>query len=122
MAHATEAQLVAWLPDGTAPTGAEATRLLARASQLVDDHVLSGYAVDEFGKPSLLEVRDALRDATCAQVEEWLEVGEENDTAGYPAATSISGTGLSVTHMPAVLAPRARRALRVAGLMRGRAW
>lgn len=117
---ANRADLVAWLPSTTTvPTDPEATRLLTRASELVADKVLSGYAVTQTGAPAVTTVAAALRDATCAQVEAWMENGEEHDIAGYPRNTAIGGTGLSVSALPSELAPRARRLLRAEGLLDG---
>lgn len=124
MAHATEAQLTAWLSGGelAAPTGAKAAHLLARASSHIDRYVLSGYPTDEAGLPTEPEVSDALRDATCAQVEQWLSVGEDNDIDGYDHHTSVGAGGVNVAKRPARLAPRARDILRDAGLLWTRAW
>lgn len=121
-AFATEADLVAWLPADTpdpAPTGAEAVRVLTRASEVIADHVTGGYVVDATGAATEQWVIDALRDATCAQVEQWLEVGEDNDFAGYGTDLAMSGGGLSTSRAPVTLAPRARRILRLAGLTGG---
>lgn len=124
MAHATEAQLAGWLAGGDlpAPTGAAATRLLERASTLVSAKVVSGYPVDEAGLPTETEVAAALRDATCAQVEQWLSVGEDNDIDGYPRDTAVSGGGVAVSRRPSRLAPRARDILRDAQLLVTRGW
>lgn len=116
---ATAADLTAWLPgDGSVavPTGAEADRLILRASETVAEHVTTGWALDANGDPAYDWAREALRDATCAQVEQWLEVGEENDVAGYSRTTSMGVGGLSLSSLPDVLAPRARRILRLAGM------
>lgn len=121
--YATAADLTSWLPgDGSVPVpaAAEANRLLDRAAELVDDYVTSGYAVDATGAPAAAAVVDALRDATCAQVEQWLAVGEANDIEGRSGA--VSSHGLSMDSYPDRLAPRARRALARAGLIRGVAW
>lgn len=117
--HATEAELAGHLAgsDFTVPTGAAAQRLLKRASELVDDRVLAPYLTDAADVPTETHVADALRDATLAQVEQWLSVGEDNDVDGYPRDVSLGANGVSVGARPASLAPRARRALRRAGLL-----
>jgi hypothetical protein len=123
--YATQADLASYLPaDGSVqvPTGPEADRLLQRASELVAEAVTSGYAVTTTGAPSDATVAGALRDATCAAVEQWLEVGEENDIAGYPRTASMSSAGMTITDLPQLLAPRARRILRSAGLTGAVAW
>lgn len=124
MAHATTADLEAWLTGSgfTAPTGDEAEHLLARASDLVDEKVVAWYAVDGAGLPVETEVRNALRDATCAQVEQWLSVGEDNDVDGYPRDTGVGTNGVSLSARPSRLAPRARAQLNKAGLLTTRAW
>lgn len=116
-AFATADDLSAYLPPGAEVAENDVDRLLLRASELVAEHVTSGYTVDTTGAPTVDWQIVALRDATCAQVEQWLEVGEENDTAGYRRGTSMSSAGLSISSLPSVLAPRARRILRSAGLM-----
>lgn len=120
-AFATAEDLGAFLPEGAEV--ADVDRLLLRASEVVADAATSGYLTDLDGAPVQTWVAEALRDATCAQVEQWLEVGEENDIAGYGRTTSIGiAGGLSLSALPSVLAPRARRILRAAGLSGGRAW
>jgi hypothetical protein len=108
--HATAQDLAGWLDGETPP---EAARLLARASRLVDRHVYAGYRVDDDGLPVDEHVRDALRDATCAQVEQWLAVGEDHDVEGVEGAVSVGGASFT---LPPSLAPRARRELVLASL------
>jgi hypothetical protein len=111
--YATSADLTAWLPDGTVVADAE--RLLRRASELVDDVVRRPYGTDDSGIPTDADIAEALRDACCAQVEQWLEVGEANDVDGL-AGDQVSVTGYSGHRAPR-LAPRALRILRNAGLL-----
>lgn len=114
---------VPWLPaDILTSIEADAPRLLARASEVIAEAVTTGYSVDLDGNPYDTTVADALRNATCAQVEQWMEVGEENDIAGYHRSTAVSTQGLSLAGLPASLAPRARRILRAAGLMWARTY
>lgn len=114
-AYATEAQLTVWLPAGTTVDDAE--RLLVRASELLDSMVIGGYSIaDDTGLPTDTDVATALRDACCAQVEFWLEVGEEHDVVGL--AGSVAVGQLRVDRLPNTLAPRARRILGNAGLFR----
>lgn len=122
--YATPTELQAWLPAAsTLPQDdAEQTRLLARATDLIAERAVAGYAVTDTGAPADPDVAGALSDATCAQVEGWLETGEENAVAGYPRGTSISGGGLSVSALPDVLAPRAAMALDRVGLRTAWAW
>lgn len=110
-AHATSSQLADWIGVAVPP---DAQRLLDRASRLVDGKVTTGYKVDDAGVPTDVRVRDGLRDATCAQVEFWLGVGEEHDVEGVRG--EISTPGASFT-LPPELGRRARRELVLAGLM-----
>jgi hypothetical protein len=112
--YATTTDLTAWLPsDAEVPSDAD--RLLARASTLVDQTVRYPYAVDAGGAATDAAVSDALRDATCAIVEGWLEAGEENDLDGL-AGTQMSVPGYSGARA-VTLPPRAYRALSQAGLL-----
>lgn len=114
VAYATEAELTAWLPTGTVVTDAD--RLLQRASELIDATVTAPFAVDSITDlPTDTDVAAAMRDATCAVVEQWLEVGEENDVDGL-AGEQISVTGFSGKRAPKI-APRAFRILQNAGLL-----
>lgn len=117
VAYATEADLTAWLAAGTVVDDAD--RLLQRASELLDDTVTSGFAVDTVTDlPTDTDVAAAMRDACCAQVEYWLEVGEDHDVVGL-AGTSVTIGHLTLAKLPAKVADRARRILRNAGLLGG---
>ena len=112
-AYATTADLAAWL--GTdAPEDSE--RLLRRASELLDATVYGAYAVDSAtGLPADPDAAAALRDAACAQVEFWVEVGEAHDLDGG-AGSQVSVGGLAMQR-PGRLSGRALDLLRTAGLM-----
>lgn len=117
VAHATVAELEDWL--GAGRTVEEPERLLLRASELVDEHVLAAFdVVVATGLAADPIVAGGLRDAVCAQVEYWAEVGEDHDIIGLPADTSLS-VGFSMSRQPPVLAQRARRILVGAGLLGG---
>lgn len=122
MSYATSEQLTTYL--GT-PAPEDAARLLARASELVDDHIVNAvYDVDDDGFPTKEPTVGALRDATCAQVEYWLAGDEEDDILGPVDSASAGGQQLqfgSSTNRPTpmYLAPRAARALRRGGLLGG---
>lgn len=123
MAYATGEQLGSYLEGGNAAVPSDAARLLDRASELVDDHVVTAvYDVDEQDMPTDPKVIAALADAVCAQVEYWLTGDEEDDILGPLESTSIGG--MSQAHgsgqnrvTPMYLAPRAARHLRKAGLL-----
>ncbi len=88
------------------PAPANAARLLARASRLVSGATKAAiYDTDASGYPSDADVRDAFRDATCAQVAEWArrdaaESGESDDVVAGPW-TSVSAGGLSFSRASA---------------------
>jgi hypothetical protein len=93
--YATVAELEAYTGD---PAPENAVRLLARASRLVDRHMVAAlYDTDASGYPSDTDVRAGFRDATCVQVEAWAD--RESAAAGDdPAAgpwTSVKAGGLS---------------------------
>lgn len=67
------------------------------------------------GLPTDPDVAAVLRYATCAQVEQWAEVGEHNDVDGLAGTQSGAG-GWTGQRAPA-LAPRAARLLLTAGLL-----
>ncbi len=120
MPYATGAQLTEYLG---APGPVDAARLLARASELVDDHTITAvYDVDTLGAPTYQPVIDALRDAACAQVEHWLAGDEEDDILGPLEGVSLAGMQVQYgaganRPTPMYLAPRAARHLRSAGLL-----
>lgn len=111
-AYATAEDLAAWL-GRDAP--ADAARLLARASALLDVVVYASFATDDSGLPCDAGAAATLRDAACAQVEFWLEVGEEHDVDGG-AGSQVAVGGLSMQR-PGRLGDRALDALRTGGLM-----
>lgn len=114
---------VRWLSDDQlALIAGDEERILMRATEVIADATTTGYYVDGDGNATDSDVIAALRDATCAQCEQWLEVGEENDIAGYSRASTMSVGGVNVSSLPAILAPRARRILRLAGLMQAVAY
>lgn len=111
MAYAAEADLAEYLGVSEADLPTDAGRLLERASEDIDYWTLGRATQSE-----------ATKLAACAQVEMWLEVGEESSirgplqsfTLGRWSATYGSGSGGSG---PRDLAPRARRYLFAAGLL-----
>ncbi|MEU8989972.1 hypothetical protein AB0C98_26675 [Streptomyces sp. NPDC048558] len=125
--YATPEQLTAWTGQ---PAPADAERLLARASEDIDDALLTAcYAVNDAGMPVEPEIAQALADATCAQVEYQLATGDDGTgAAGLWDSVSIGPVSLSGRKdAPAAagdvdLAPRAYRALTRAGLLPGVIW
>lgn len=95
------------------------TRLLLRASELIDDYCRTAvYAVDTDDFPTDVDDIAAFRDATCAQVEFWLAGDEEDDVLGPLETLSIGGVSAKPANV-LTLAPRAARILRSAGLYSG---
>lgn len=125
--YATPEQLSAWTGQ-PAPAGAD--RMLARASEDVDDALLTAvYVTDAAGMPTDPAVREALAEATCAQVEYQLATGDDGTgAAGRWDSVSIGPVSLSGRRSGRAaaggvdLAPRAGRALTRAGLLPGVIW
>ncbi|MBX6357359.1 MAG: hypothetical protein IRZ05_16090 [Micromonosporaceae bacterium] len=125
--YATPEQLTAWTGQPAPP---DAERLLARASEDVDDALISAvYATDAAGMPTDPAIVQALADATCAQVEYQQATGDDGTgAAGRWDSVSIGPVSLSGrADAPAAagdvdLAPRAYRVLRRAGLLPGVIW
>lgn len=116
--YATRDDLVAYA--GTAP--AESDRLLARASELVDFLLITArYDTDDEGYPTCPVIRDALRRATCAQVQYWDTTGDETGAAGQYTSTQIGSLVLErdadPPGGPSPVAPAAGRVLATAGLL-----
>lgn len=91
---------------------ADAERLLTRASELIDE-VTRGRAAAAWDDPLPDPVSDdqaAIRDATCAQVEFWMSLGEEHDVEGVRGGVSVGAVRFD--NLPETLATRAARALR----------
>ncbi|MGI5196579.1 hypothetical protein ACQEVY_23505 [Streptomyces sp. CA-288835] len=87
------------------PAPANAPRLLARASRLVSrDTKAAIYDTDSAGYPSDPDVRQAFRDATCAQVAEWARrdaAAADGDDVTASPWTSVSAGGLSFSRQSA---------------------
>jgi hypothetical protein len=114
--YATTGELATYL--GEAPA-LDAARLLLRASQLLDADFLipAVYDVDdETGMPTDPVVLAGFRDAVCAQVEFWNEVGEETDISGPLQGAQIGSVNLQFgagdnRTSPSYYAPKLIRAL-----------
>lgn len=113
MAYATEQDLADYLGVSLADLPSDSERLLERASEDVDYYTLGRATQGE-----------ATKLATCAQVEMWLEVGEETSIRGALASFSIGRWSATYANVsggsgggPPALAPRAKRHLLLAGLL-----
>lgn len=107
MAYATNTDLSFYLgvPIEELPTDTD--RLLTRASELID--------IATMGRAT--ENDAAVKTATMAQVEFWLEIGEESDIIGAKNFRSHSIGGLTLQGRMSEMAPRARRILSLEGLL-----
>ncbi|WP_406412067.1 hypothetical protein OG923_24380 [Streptomyces halstedii] len=125
--YATPEQLSAWTGQ-EAPADAE--RLLARASEDVEDAAQTAiYDTDDAGMPTDPAVIAALADAVCAQVEYQQETGDTGTgAAGQWDQVEIGPVKLGGRQArpqaagDVDLGPRAHRALRRAGLLPGVIW
>ncbi len=126
--YATRADLLAYAPAGvTVPADPEATRLLTSASkELRRATVCAIYSTDTDGYPSDATIRQAFRDACCAQAVWWLQnPGEETGTADQYDSVSIGSVSLSrrqgstSSSTDPRLAPQAETELRDAGVLPG---
>ncbi|MFH8792197.1 hypothetical protein [Streptomyces sp. NPDC017941] len=101
--YATTAELEAFTGQ---PAPANAPRLLSRASRLVSAATKAAlYDTDPAGYPTDTEIRDAFREATCAQVAEWAKrdaagSGESDDVVAGPW-TTVGAGGLSFSRKTA---------------------
>lgn len=113
-AYATTGDLQAWL---ARDPGADAPRLLQQATREVD-HFLIGctYNVDVNGNPTDAATIQAFNDACCAQVEWWLQNGDEFGDLSRIGSYSIEGIAVTFKEPPPGIAPRAKQILRVAGI------
>lgn len=114
MVYATTSDLTDWMGQQTVPDDAE--RLLARASELVDEVVVVAFDPDDEATAA------TLRDATCGQVEWWAQVGETADVDGDVTSATIGQVTLQFGAgpnriAPAVVARRTLRMLRNGGLL-----
>lgn len=117
-AYASAAQLEAFVSPAvwSSIDETDVDRLLARATEVVDDHCLAAFVVDtDTNLAADTDIAQALQDATCAQCEYWVEVGEEHDVAGI-AGRDVTIARFSIDRLPPVLAPRALRYLAAEGL------
>ncbi|MCE5322141.1 hypothetical protein LLG46_02370 [bacterium] len=116
MNYATSADITTYTGIAADALPGDIDRLITRASEMVDD-ITPGF-IDLDNADHLT----AAKKAVCAQVEFWLEVGEDRDISG-PVETYVAGkvqiqNGAGDNRVaPGYLAPRARRVLLKAGLL-----
>jgi len=115
MVYATTTELAEYLGIDVSSLPKDATRLLERASELID--YITGNNVDV----SITEHEEAAR-ATCAQYEWWAEVGDELGLMSQISSMSIaefsfSNGGSSQQSKLKTVATRAEQYLYLAGLL-----
>jgi hypothetical protein len=117
--YAAAPDVVTWVGAGqTLPVTAEVTRLIRNACLLVDAILIGvAYPTDVNGNPTDAATIQAFNDATCAQVEYWVQSGDEFGDAHDIASYSIEGEAVQYRRSPSRLAPRAAEVLRVAGFL-----
>lgn len=83
------------------PEATASTRLLRLASVMVSQATrLAVYETDDQHMPTDQRVRDAMRDAVCAQVEWWDEHDDETGSGAGGNVQSASIAGVSFTEAP----------------------
>ena len=98
------------------PDTAVAEKLLVRASEIIDWATLNRAQIFYEDDPDDdLGWRTTLKNATCDQVEFWLEVGEEHDVASMRG--SIVSGRLQIHPTPPRLGDRAKQTLINGGLL-----
>lgn len=117
--YAVTTDVVAYMSTLTPPPAdPECSRLIARACDVLDAYLVgTQYSVDADGNPTDATVIEALKNATCAQVEWWVAKGDDLDTDRQYDSMTVEGATLSRAGRRAPrIAPRALDVLRVAGL------
>ena len=109
---ASHAELLARIDTSVYPVPNDTTKLRRDASELID-FVSQGRAQVAFDSDDAT-LKALLSDATCDQVEYWLEVGPEHDVVGLVG--SLTSGRWSVSKVTPALGPRALRTLKRAGL------
>lgn len=112
MAYATIEDLMGYLHASDAPEGA--ARLLERASELVDYVTFNRINPDDGAH------LEAAKKAVCAQVESWLELGEQEALGAGGTSFAIGSFSMSSAQKAgagASIAPRAKQALLPTGLL-----
>lgn len=94
ISYAGPGDYIAYVGGGTPP--ADIARRLARASDLVRKYTqLATWETDIYGYAVDTVIRDALRDATCAQAYHGFTTGTQGGLAGTYTSVSIGNVSLS---------------------------
>jgi hypothetical protein len=131
LVYATRDDLIAYVPADVqprVPTEPEATRLLTSASkEILRATKTALYDTDTDGYPTDIVIRQAFRDAACAQAEWWLTGGSDEQgaetqyqTVSIGSMTLARGQANSAQSTPPErLAPKAATELDNAGISPG---
>jgi len=131
LVYATLGDLAAAKPEDVtlSSSDTELARQLASASREIRRATKTAiYDVDTDGYPTNVDVREAFRLATCAQVYWWSETGDEQGVAGQFTSVSIGSVSMSrgggssggtSSGQQGRLAPAADTILRDAGVLAG---
>lgn len=92
-----------------------AQQLLKKASEVIDTATLGRTVTLWADTETDAELLDVITQATCDQVEFWLEAGEEHDVAGLKG--SLVAGRLQEHPVPGLIGTRVMRSLLRAGLM-----
>ena len=115
MAYATTTELAEYLGTDESSLPEDVTRLLARASELID------YITRNRVDVSIIKHEEAARKATCAQYEWWAEVGDELGLMSQISSMSIAefsfSGGSSQQSELKTVAKRAEQYLNLEGLL-----
>jgi hypothetical protein len=109
MAYATKTDLAAYLGISETNLPLDSDRQLQRASELIDYATMNRTQATANAIPA--------KNAAMAQVEFWMEAGEESDIYGAKNFRSHSIGGISIQGRISELAPRAKRILSREGLL-----
>ena len=134
MPYAVLSDLATFLNVEISTLTSDNTRMLQRASELVS--FVTNHAIDQWnqfyaalntqGKSDnasrQTQIANATKNATCAQVEFWIERGEDYDMRGPMASEQLGKLTVSYGSgkdrvAPTYLCPRAARFLQMAGLL-----
>jgi len=113
MAYATTTELADYLGVDEAGLPDDADRLLDRASEMIDYYTLNKIDTNKESH------EEAAKKATCAQIEQWIEMGDEGivKLQGISIASFQAQFGAGENRMLPELASRAKQALFKAGLL-----
>lgn len=117
--YATVEDYLDWVGDLT-PYEQPRPSTMRKASDLISSVLIGAvYATDEDGNATHPTIVEALRDATCAQVEFWDETGDESGASSVWQSASIGGASYTRAAGGARLpvAPAAVLTLRRVGLL-----